>query len=94
MYTDSGTGTAGSDYGSNALVGKVIAAGQSATTFPVTIHGDTVTEPNETFVATLGNVSGAAVADGNAIGTISNDDAAAVGVNKNRRPLRAAASSD
>ena len=44
--------------------------------------------------ATLGNLSGAAVADGSAIGTISNDDAAAVGANKKRRPLRAAASSD
>jgi chitinase len=51
-----------------------IAAGQLARTVPVTIKGDTLVEADEVFVVSLGNVQGAAVADGAGKGTILNDD--------------------
>ena len=39
--------------------------------------GDTGVEANETFNVTLSSVTGATLGDGNAVGTIVNDDAAA-----------------
>ena len=92
--TANGSAQAGSDYVARAQAGRVIDAGRTRVLFEVDVLGDPAPEPDETFVATLGNVSGAAVADGNAIGTISNDDAASVGANRKRRPLRAAAGPD
>jgi hypothetical protein len=44
----------------------------------VAIKGDRVVEPNETFLVNVSAVTGATVADGQAIGTITNDDAAAL----------------
>lgn len=66
---------ASDDYVGLALVGQSIAAGQTSKTFPVTINGDTLVEPTETFLFTVSNVSGIAVAGGQAVGTIVNDDA-------------------
>jgi hypothetical protein len=40
----------------------------------VSIKGDTTVEPNETFTVTLSGVTGASVTDGQAVGTIRNDD--------------------
>ena len=76
--TANGSATAGSDYVAAAQTGRSIAAGATSASFAVTINGDTVVEPNETFLVNLSNVSGATVADGQATGTISNDDAAQV----------------
>ena len=42
--------------------------------FTVSIKGDTVSEPDETFKVTLSGVTGATVTDGQATGTIKNDD--------------------
>jgi serine/threonine-protein kinase len=68
------TATAGSDYQAQALTGEVIPVGASSKGFSVTIHGDTLREPDETFSVTVSGVSGATVADGYAVGTITNDD--------------------
>ncbi|HSL43821.1 MAG TPA: ExeM/NucH family extracellular endonuclease [Anaerolineales bacterium] len=69
--------TADNDYVANSLAGQTIAAGQSASTFNVTVNGDTATETDETFFVNVSNASGATIADGQGQGTITNDDAAA-----------------
>ena len=74
ITTGNGTATAGSDYVASSLTGQSIAAGQISKTFSVTINGDTTVEPDETFTVTVSNVAGATIADGSALGTISNDD--------------------
>jgi hypothetical protein len=74
IATANGTATNGSDYIFSSLSGQTIPAGQTSKTFSVTINGDTTVEPNETFFVNVSNVVGATVADGQAIGTISNDD--------------------
>jgi hypothetical protein len=68
------TATAGSDYVARSLAGQAIPAGQTSRSFTVTLNGDTVLEPNETFAVTLSSVTGATVFDGKAIGTILNDE--------------------
>jgi serine/threonine-protein kinase len=75
VATANGSASAGSDYVAAAQAGRTIAAGASSASFAVTINGDTVVEPDESFVVNLSNVSGASVADAQATGTISNDDA-------------------
>ncbi|MDQ3140130.1 MAG: Ig-like domain-containing protein, partial [Pseudomonadota bacterium] len=59
-----------------ALTGTVsFAAGETSKTISVAIAGDIAPEANETLTVTLGNAAGAvAISDGNAIGTIVNDD--------------------
>jgi len=74
--TANGSATAGSDYVAASQAGRSIAAGATSASFSVTINGDTAVEPNESFVVNLSNVSGATVADGQATGTITNDDSA------------------
>jgi PKD repeat protein len=74
IATSDGSATAGSDYVANSLSGQTIPAGSLSKSFAVTINGDKTVEPDETFFVNLGNVSGALVADGQAIGTIQNDD--------------------
>ena len=75
IATADGSATAGSDYVASALVGQSIPAGTTSKVFTVTINGDGVVEPDETFLVNLANVTGATVADGQATGTITNDDA-------------------
>ena len=71
--TSDGTATAGTDYtaGNGSLT---FSAGDSSKTVTVTVTGDDVDEPNETFTVTLSSASGAAISDGTAIGTITDDD--------------------
>ena len=72
--TSDGTATAGTDY--TAGDGTVtFNAGDSSKTVSVTVAGDNVDEPNETFTVTLSNPSGATIGDGAATGTITDDDA-------------------
>lgn len=73
--TSNGTATAGSDY--TAASGTVtFAAGETSKVVNVTVAGDTTAESNETLTLTLSSPSGATIADGTAIGTITNDDVA------------------
>ena len=76
IATADDTATAGSDYAAASQTGVTIAAGATTATFDVTVNGDTVAEPNETFFANVTNASGASIADGQAVGTIMNDDVA------------------
>jgi hypothetical protein len=74
------TALAGSDYVAKTLTGETIAAGVTTKTFTVTINGDATVEPNELYTVNLSNATGASIFDNQAIGTISNDDGAALRV--------------
>jgi len=74
--TADGTATAaGGDYVSKQ--GTLVFDGQRQKTITVLVNGDTAIEPDEQFVLNLSNVKGALIGDGEAVGTITNDDAAA-----------------
>ncbi len=66
----------GSDYVFPSLSGLSIPAGSLSTTVSVTINGDTSYERDETFAANVNLVNGVAVLDGQAMGTIINDEPA------------------
>jgi serine protease len=74
IATSDDTATAGSDYIAKSLSGVAIAAGATSKAFTVSIKGDTAVEPDETFKVSLSNVTGATLADAQAVGTIRNDD--------------------
>jgi hypothetical protein len=84
VSSSNGTATAGSDYTSipgGTTLSFTGTAGETKT-ISVPVLGDTVLEPNETFNVTLGTPSNAAVtlADATGVGTINNDDAAALSI--------------
>jgi len=73
--TQNGTAVAGSDY--TAVSGTLtFAPGERTKTITVAVHGDTAIEANETFRVLLTNPANAFLADGEATGTIVNDDVA------------------
>ena len=75
--TANGTATAGVDY--TAETGTItFAPGVTTQSFHVGIIGDTAVEPVETLTVTLSNPTGATIARATAIGSILNDDLAAV----------------
>jgi len=77
--TANGTATAGSDYAANTGTLN-FGVGVSAEAIVVSINGDTVFEPDETFFVNLsGATNGAVIADGQGLGTINNDDPPPVG---------------
>ncbi len=77
--TADGTATAGSDY--TAANGTLtFAPGETSKTVTVNILGDTVDEDNETFTLNLSNPSNANIADGQGIGTITDDDTSMVSI--------------
>jgi uncharacterized protein len=74
IATADGTAGAPGDYTAKSLTGQTIPEGSSSYTFSVLVNGDTVTEPDEMFLVSVDNVTGATVADGQGQGTILNDD--------------------
>jgi arylsulfatase A-like enzyme len=71
--TTDGTATAGTDY--HSLTGTIrIRAGRTNGIVSVPVTGDVLDEPTEKFSLTLTAASGATIADGNAVGTIVDDD--------------------
>ncbi|MCX7041877.1 MAG: hypothetical protein NT117_04155 [Gammaproteobacteria bacterium] len=74
IFTENGSAASGSDYASNAIIGKTIPAGQASTTFAVTVNGDTAIESHETFTVNLANPSSATISLAQAQGRIVNDD--------------------
>jgi hypothetical protein len=80
IATSNGTAASGTDYVARNLTGRFIDAGRTSQVFEVQVKGDAGSEANETFNVTVSGVSGAVVADGAAVGTILNDDAAAAPV--------------
>ena len=80
IFTDAGTAAPGTDFASNAVIAKTIAAGQSSASLAVAINGDTVVEGHETFTVNLANAQGAVIGDGQAQGRIFNDDLASLSI--------------
>src|SRR5262249_7465947 len=84
VATTDGTATAaGGDYVARSLKGQTMPAGQSSYSFDVTVNGDNLVEPNETFVVNLSNVSAnASIGDNQGVGTIQNDDVPLIVISK------------
>jgi hypothetical protein len=71
--TGNGTATAGSDY--RAASGTLtFAPGETSKTLTVLVNGDRSGEANETFVVNLGSPTNATIADGQGVGTITDDE--------------------
>jgi hypothetical protein len=73
--TADGTATAGSDY-ITTFGPLTIPAGSLSGTVSITVNGDRDYEPQETFSLDLSNPTNATLADGQGVGTITNDDPA------------------
>ncbi|HPW56928.1 MAG TPA: lamin tail domain-containing protein [Thermoanaerobaculaceae bacterium] len=71
--TADGTATQPEDYIQASGTGS-IASGTSTTTIDVSVNGDTVEEPDETFFVNITSATGATILDGQGQGTITNDD--------------------
>jgi len=71
--TAAGTATANVDYVS-ASGALFFPAGTLTRTITVAVRGDTTLEPNETFFVNLNSPFNASIADGQGVGTITNDD--------------------
>lgn len=75
--TQNGTATAGSDYA--AKTGTLsFSRGTITKTIDITIKGDKIVEPDEQFAILLTNAVNATITDATGIGTILNDDGAAL----------------
>lgn len=75
--TANGTATAGSDY--TATAGTLtFNPGETTKSVPVSVRGDIVVEPTETFTLNLSAPVNATIGDTQGVGTITNDDAAKV----------------
>jgi ribosomal protein L35AE/L33A len=72
--TADGTAIAGSDYVAVAPTVLTFNPGDKAKSVLVTVNGDTLVEPNETFFVDLSNPIGATLADNEGLGTIVNDE--------------------
>ncbi|MEL6476199.1 MAG: Ig-like domain-containing protein [Pseudomonadota bacterium] len=70
------------DFATGTMIGVpqtlMIATGEMSTTFTVEVQGDTDVEPDETFSVALSSITGAVAGDTIGVGTIVNDDEAAV----------------
>ena len=74
--TANGTALAGgstADYAA-ASGSRVIAAGATTQTIAISVRGNTIAEPNETFFVNLTSATNATIGDGQGLGTILNDD--------------------
>ena len=74
IATANGTAVAGPDFVANILTGQTIPQGGTEYTFRVEVRGDSMNEPDETFVVNVTNIAGATAARAQGIGTIRNDD--------------------
>lgn len=73
VATSNGSAAAPADYGAFALRVTVPFLATSVP-IPINVVGDTAAEPDETFVLNLTAASAGVIVDGQAIGTITNDD--------------------
>ena len=71
--------TAPSDYAAKSAT-VTIPAGTTSSTFTVSVNGDLVDELNERFFVNLSGATNASIADGQGIGTITDDDTMALSV--------------
>lgn len=72
--TSNGSATAGIDYTAVPLTAVTFAAGETAKTVTVSVTGETVVEPNQTFSLVLSVPVGATITDNLGVCTIVNDD--------------------
>lgn len=72
--TANGSAVAGSDYTAVPTTALTFTPGQTSQTLTVRVLGDTMVEPNETFLVNLSTPSGATLFDAKGVGTILNDD--------------------
>jgi hypothetical protein len=72
--TVNGSATAGTDYVANLGTSVVFSPGETVKTLTVTVNGDTVIEPDETFFVNLSSQANATLARTQGVGTILNDD--------------------
>ena len=72
--TPGATAKPGTDYVAKSQLARTIPMGGTSAVFNVGLVGDTVVEPDEVFVVTVSNVTGAVLGDGAARATITNDD--------------------
>jgi hypothetical protein len=79
--TANGTATAGSDYVAVAATVLTFAAGETSKTVSVTVNGDTIDEPDETFSVNLTSPTNATIADGQGMGTIQGGDPVTISIN-------------
>ncbi|MFI5041689.1 MAG: PQQ-dependent sugar dehydrogenase [Acidimicrobiales bacterium] len=83
--TTDGTAHAGTDY--QAASGLLtFPPGVTGQTVAVTVFGNTTVQPDRRFFLDLSSASGAAIANGRAVGTIVDDDAPAVDLNRDLKP--------
>lgn len=68
------------DYAPLALTGQAIPEGANEAAVDLSVLGDTLIEPNETFSVVVSNVVGAVVGDGTGTVTIANDDVLLTGI--------------
>ena len=73
LTTANGTALAGSDYGAKDVT-LTIRAGSTTASLAVTVRGDAVDEPDETFAVVASAPVNVTLADGEAVGTILDDD--------------------
>ena len=73
--TADGTGAAGADYVA-ASGTATFAPGATSATVSVLVNGDTIVESDETFLVLLADATNATIAQGQATGTVVNDDTA------------------
>lgn len=71
---DDNPATEDNDYVAQTVTGATILEGNTTYDFIVTVNGDAVVEPDETFFVNVTNVTGANLGDGQGQGTIQNDD--------------------
>jgi hypothetical protein len=71
--TGNGTATAGGDY-QTASGTLTFAVGETEKTITVQVNGDRLAEPDETFVVNLSNPTNATISNGQATGTILDDE--------------------
>lgn len=74
--TTDGTAVAPDDYAALTSTPLTFLPGETSKPVTVTVNGDAVSEPDETFTVDLSNPSNATLLDGQGTGTITNDDAA------------------
>jgi len=68
------------DYVAKSETGRSISSGNSSATFTVSVNGDTMPEPNETFFVNVTNITGANAGDVQGLGTINNDDVTLIAI--------------
>lgn len=73
VATGNGSATADSDYRASSGT-LTIPAGETTATITVLVNGDRLAEPDETFVVNLSSPTNATIADGQGVGTITDDE--------------------